>query len=77
MTCKINMHARMMMCKGIYAVRKNRAILSGLIIVQWKTMLDSGEMKCMCMFKACSVSPCNVCNNVASWIKVDVKNSAF
>lgn len=43
----------------------------------WKTMLDSGEMKCMCMFKACSVSPCNVCNNVASWIKVDVKNSAF
>lgn len=36
MTCKINMHARMMMCKGIYAIRKNRAILSGLIIVHMK-----------------------------------------
>lgn len=77
MTCKINMHARMMMCKGIYAVRKNRAILSGLIIVHMKNNVRLGREKCMCMFKACSVSPCNVCNNVASWIKVDVKNSAF
>lgn len=75
MTCKINMHARMMMCKGIYAVRKNRAILSGLIIVHMKNNVRLGRDEVY--VHVLSVSPCNVCNNVASWIKVDVKNSAF
>lgn len=43
MTCKINMHARMMMCEGIYAVRKNRAILSGQIIVHMKNNVRLGR----------------------------------
>lgn len=77
MICKINMYVRMMMCKGIYVVRKNRVILFGLIIVYMKNNVRFGREKCMCMFKVCSVFFCNVCNNVVFWIKVDVKNSVF
>lgn len=43
MICKINMYVRMMMCKGIYVIRKNRVILFGLIIVYMKNNVRFGR----------------------------------